>query len=92
MILLTTTAMEIDEELMNRAWCSRWTRTAGRRTPSTSGSVRHGTCEGGLAQKRRAASCAAPKRAALAPSALVVNPYARRLTFQIAGRGRGGTT
>ena len=82
MIVLTTTAVEIDDELSTAAWCSRSTRTANRPAPSTAASASarpskacspSTSARGSLEVHRNAQRLLRPL--------LVVNPFARQLTF-----------
>ena len=82
MIFLTTTAVEIDEELLNR--CLVLTVDEDReQTRAIHQLQRERQTLEGLLRARRGASDpeAPPQRAAAAEPVLVVNPYARELTF-----------
>ena len=93
MIFLTTTAVEIDEELLNR--CIVLTVDEGReQTRAIHSGSASADARGLLARQERAADlAAAPERAAAAPAAGVVNPYAA--DADVPGstrRGRGAIT
>jgi len=82
MIFLTTTAAEIDEELLNRCLVLSVNEEREQTAPSTSCSARRQTLLGLLEQRQRAAVLKLHRDAQrLLKPMLVANPFAERLTF-----------
>ena len=78
MIFLTTTAIDIDEELLNRCLVLTVDEDREQTRRSTSASASSRRSRACWRERRGSASlAAAPERAAAAAAALVANPFAR---------------